>query len=83
MRALLIQALIDWGKSPQIELTNDLKASVNTYFEASGANKGRTKEDKTERKKIIAKELIIQALYALDKPEVSKLEAALIELSID
>lgn len=27
--------------------------------------------------------LLIQALYALDKPEVSKLEAALIELSID
>jgi len=73
--------LINWAKSTLEELPEELTTSVNAYFEKCGANSANTKEDKIERRKIVAKGIVIQCLYALDEHSTQKLEASLLLLS--
>lgn len=73
--------VLEWVKSTQTTFSKDLEESVEIYFETNGANKGRTKEDIIERRKIVAKKIVIECLSDLDKSEADKLEKALIQLS--
>lgn len=72
--------LIIWAKSSQINLTEELINSVRVYFQECGANNAQNTIDCRERRKIVAKGIVIQCLYVLDKLEADKLEKALIQL---
>lgn len=72
--------LIAWVKSTQIELAEEHKNAVKEYFQECGANSAQTAIDCRDRRKIVAKNIVIQCLYALDPPEAEKLEEALIQL---
>lgn len=73
----LATALIDWSKSDQVQLTNNLKDLVQAFFEREGANNVRTKEDKQDRQMIVARGIIIECLHCLNKEQMKKLEKAL------
>lgn len=76
----LQKKLIVWAKSTQIELAEEHRNAVRIYFQECGANNAQNPIDCRERRKIIAKDIVIHCLYALDQPEVEKLEATLIQL---
>lgn len=74
MNAQLKNALIEYTKSSNKELSEDIKQSVNNYFiECSAESK--------ERRIIVAKDMVIQCLYALDQSESNKLEQVLIHIT--
>lgn len=73
----LATALIEWSKSDQVQLTNNLKNLVQAFFEREGANNVRTKKDKQDRQKIVARGIIIDCLHSLNKDQTNKLDKAL------
>lgn len=72
--------LIGWVKSPTERLSDELKNAVSTYFQECGANNASDPEDRRERRKIVAKDIVIQCLSDLDQSEANKLEKALMQI---
>lgn len=72
--------LIRWVKNPTEKLSDELKNAVWSYFQECGANNADDPEDRSERRKILAKGIVIKCLYALDKSEAYILEKELILL---
>lgn len=81
MNEQLKAELIRWVKNPTEKLSDELKNAVWSYFQECGANNASDPEDRRERRKIVAKKIVIECLSDLDKSEADKLEKALIQLS--
>lgn len=77
MNEQLKAELIRWVKNPTEKLSEELKNAVWDCFQECGANNASDPEDRRERRKIVAKDIVIQCLSALDQSEADKLEKEL------
>lgn len=80
MNEQLKTELIRCVKDSTVELSDELKNAVNAYFQECGANNASDPEDRRERRKIVAKDIVIQCLSDLDQSEANKLEKALMQI---
>lgn len=81
MNEQLKTELIRWVKNPTEKLSEELKNAVNAYFQECGANNASDPEDRRERRKIVAKDIVIQCLSDLDQSEADKLEKEVLQLT--
>lgn len=76
-----IKSLISWCKGDVLQLPSDLILAVLDYFKDCGAGSGQKEEDRIERRKIIAKDIVIKCLFDLNELEAERLESRLIQLA--
>lgn len=72
--------MIRWAKNPTEKLSDELKNALSIYFQECGANNASDPEDRRERRKIVAKDIVIQCLSALDQSEADELEKELMQI---
>lgn len=75
---ILIESLIAWSKSSDKELLVKMQRSLKKHFEITYVNTGMSRDHTTERRIIVARDIVIHCISQLKK--LDKLESKLLEV---